>query len=91
VFFGRGPKTPAFHLGSKSAYQLKRHRVIRREIGYPLKPSPLATMRRAQSWSTGKVGINGISYYAMNQWTVGRVYSVEIIDELAHGQYSGKA
>jgi predicted acyl esterase len=23
-----------------------------------------------QSWSTGKVGINGISYYAMNQWTV---------------------
>jgi hypothetical protein len=48
-------------------------------------------MRRAQSWSTGKVGINGISYYAMNQWTVGRVYSVEIIDELAHGQYSGKA
>jgi hypothetical protein len=26
-----------------------------------------------QSWSTGKVGINGISYYAMNQWTVGRV------------------
>ena len=25
----------------------------------------------AQSWSNGKVGINGISYYAMNQWTVG--------------------
>jgi predicted acyl esterase len=24
-----------------------------------------------QSWSTGKVGINGISYYAMNQWNVG--------------------
>jgi predicted acyl esterase len=24
-----------------------------------------------QSWSSGKVGINGISYYAMNQWTVG--------------------
>jgi hypothetical protein len=24
-----------------------------------------------QPWSTGKVGINGISYYAMNQWTVG--------------------
>jgi predicted acyl esterase len=24
-----------------------------------------------QSWSNGKVGINGISYYAMNQWTVG--------------------
>ena len=23
-----------------------------------------------QSWSTGKVGINGISYYAMNQWNV---------------------
>src|SRR5690242_1215183 len=23
-----------------------------------------------QSWSTGKVGINGISYFAMNQWTV---------------------
>ena len=23
-----------------------------------------------QSWSNGKVGINGISYYAMNQWTV---------------------
>jgi uncharacterized protein len=23
-----------------------------------------------QSWSSGKVGINGISYYAMNQWTV---------------------
>jgi predicted acyl esterase len=22
-------------------------------------------------WSNGKVGINGISYYAMNQWTVG--------------------
>jgi predicted acyl esterase len=22
-----------------------------------------------QSWSTGKVGIHGISYYAMNQWT----------------------
>ena len=25
----------------------------------------------AQPWSSGKVGINGISYYAMNQWTVG--------------------
>ncbi len=25
----------------------------------------------AQPWSNGKVGINGISYYAMNQWTVG--------------------
>ncbi|HEX5213628.1 MAG TPA: CocE/NonD family hydrolase [Pseudolabrys sp.] len=25
----------------------------------------------AQSWSSGKVGINGISYYAMNQWNVG--------------------
>ncbi len=24
-----------------------------------------------QSWSNGKVGINGISYYAMNQWQVG--------------------
>ncbi|MGH7225148.1 MAG: CocE/NonD family hydrolase, partial [Gemmataceae bacterium] len=24
-----------------------------------------------QPWSTGKVGVNGISYYAMNQWTVG--------------------
>jgi predicted acyl esterase len=24
-----------------------------------------------QSWSTGKVGIHGISYYAMNQWNVG--------------------
>jgi uncharacterized protein len=24
-----------------------------------------------QSWSNGKVGLNGISYYAMNQWTVG--------------------
>jgi uncharacterized protein len=24
-----------------------------------------------QSWSSGKVGINGISYYAMNQWQVG--------------------
>jgi predicted acyl esterase len=24
-----------------------------------------------QFWSNGKVGINGISYYAMNQWTVG--------------------
>ena len=24
-----------------------------------------------QPWSTGKVGINGISYYAMYQWTVG--------------------
>jgi len=24
-----------------------------------------------QHWSNGKVGINGISYYAMNQWTVG--------------------
>jgi uncharacterized protein len=24
-----------------------------------------------QGWSNGKVGINGISYYAMNQWTVG--------------------
>jgi uncharacterized protein len=24
-----------------------------------------------QSWSNGKVGVNGISYYAMNQWTVG--------------------
>jgi uncharacterized protein len=23
-----------------------------------------------QSWSTGKIGINGISYYAMNQWQV---------------------
>ena len=24
-----------------------------------------------QSWSSGRVGINGISYYAINQWTVG--------------------
>jgi predicted acyl esterase len=24
-----------------------------------------------QDWSNGKVGLNGISYYAMNQWTVG--------------------
>ena len=24
-----------------------------------------------QAWSNGKVGINGISYYAMNQWDVG--------------------
>lgn len=24
-----------------------------------------------QPWSNGKVGINGISYYAMNQWNVG--------------------
>ncbi|MBM3342182.1 MAG: CocE/NonD family hydrolase [Betaproteobacteria bacterium] len=24
-----------------------------------------------QAWSNGKVGINGISYYAMNQWQVG--------------------
>src|SRR5262249_54239004 len=24
----------------------------------------------AQTWSNGKVGINGISYYAMNQWQV---------------------
>ena len=24
-----------------------------------------------QSWSNGRVGISGISYYAMNQWTVG--------------------
>ncbi|MGH6664878.1 MAG: CocE/NonD family hydrolase [Pseudolabrys sp.] len=24
-----------------------------------------------QDWSSGKVGINGISYYAMNQWQVG--------------------
>ncbi len=24
-----------------------------------------------QGWSTGKIGINGISYYAMNQWQVG--------------------
>ena len=24
-----------------------------------------------QAWSSGKVGINGISYYAMNQWAVG--------------------
>ncbi|MGB7278755.1 MAG: CocE/NonD family hydrolase [Pseudolabrys sp.] len=24
-----------------------------------------------EPWSSGKVGINGISYYAMNQWTVG--------------------
>ncbi len=24
-----------------------------------------------QSWSTGKVGIHGISYYAMNQWNAG--------------------
>src|SRR5216117_2499297 len=24
----------------------------------------------AQPWSTGKIGLNGISYYAMNQWQV---------------------
>ncbi len=24
-----------------------------------------------QSWSTGKIGLNGISYYGMNQWQVG--------------------
>jgi uncharacterized protein len=27
----------------------------------------------AQPWSTGKVGLNGISYYAMNQWHVARL------------------
>ena len=26
-----------------------------------------------KAWSTGKVGINGISYYAMNQWQVGEL------------------
>ncbi|MGH8953167.1 MAG: CocE/NonD family hydrolase, partial [Acidimicrobiia bacterium] len=26
-----------------------------------------------QEWSNGKVGINGISYYAMNQWQVGEL------------------
>jgi uncharacterized protein len=26
-----------------------------------------------QAWSNGKVGINGISYYAMNQWQVGEL------------------
>ncbi|MGB6538943.1 MAG: CocE/NonD family hydrolase [Xanthobacteraceae bacterium] len=25
----------------------------------------------ARNWSNGKIGLNGISYYAMNQWTVG--------------------
>ena len=28
----------------------------------------------AQPWSTGKVGLNGISYYAMNQWHVARLH-----------------
>ncbi|MCJ7772127.1 MAG: CocE/NonD family hydrolase, partial [Desulfobacterales bacterium] len=27
----------------------------------------------AQSWSNGKIGINGISYYAMNQWQVASI------------------
>jgi uncharacterized protein len=27
-----------------------------------------------QPWSTGKVGLNGISYYAMNQWHVARLH-----------------
>lgn len=27
----------------------------------------------SQSWSNGKIGINGISYYAMNQWQVASV------------------
>ena len=31
----------------------------------------LRRMGRHAAWSNGKVGINGISYYAMNQWTVG--------------------
>jgi len=26
--------------------------------------------RRVQPWSSGKVGLNGISYYAQNQWQV---------------------
>ncbi len=28
----------------------------------------------AQPWSTGKVGLSGISYYAMNQWHVARLH-----------------
>ena len=28
----------------------------------------------AQPWSTGKVGLNGISYYAMNQWHVAALH-----------------
>ena len=28
----------------------------------------------AQPWSTGKIGLNGISYYAMNQWHVAALH-----------------
>jgi len=28
----------------------------------------------AQPWSTGKVGLNGVSYYAMNQWQVAALH-----------------
>ena len=34
-------------------------------------PLRLRRVGGTQAWSNGKVGINGISYYAMNQWTVG--------------------
>ena len=47
--------------------RLSRRLVAARDAGH-------LRMRRVgghAAWSNGKVGINGISYYAMNQWTVG--------------------
>ena len=47
--------------------RLSRRVVGARDAG----PLSMRRMGRHAAWSNGKVGINGISYYAMNQWTVG--------------------
>ena len=39
-----------------------------------------------QSWSNGKIGLNGISYYAMNQWQVASLFSLRIWRPCAHGK-----
>ncbi len=33
----------------------------------------------AQTWSNGKIGINGISYYAMNQWQVASIQPPHLV------------
>lgn len=37
---------------------------------FPRETSELYQLSAKQKWSNGKVGLNGISYYAMNQWLV---------------------
>ncbi len=57
-WFGSTPGAPADHPGMSTSSR----------PGRPTISSPASSGPATQSWSTGLVGLNGISYYAINQW-----------------------